>query len=196
MGQSQLALRNLIHLPRSERNVLLQVLNSAASIRGLPEELPTQSNMSTDSMIPVLHPIPKAEKLAPLINHPGVYFDPTTLDSNVETGNFSPYIRQELTKVGVRFLTKEEWENTPGRPVLSVRFSKRAESAGCIIPFSVSLSISEETAMVRNPSIKINGNAWSGVVKENLANLNFTPMSALVKIVDNFVKDWSSQNPL
>jgi len=195
MGQSELALRNLIHLHREDRNSFLQLLNSAASIRGLSEEDQTVSNIDAESMIAALHPIPKAQKLTPLINHPGVFFDPTALDAEEATNNFSPYIREQLNNAGVRFLTKEEWENTPGRPTLSVRYSKRTESAGCIIPFSVSLSISEETVMVRNPSLKVNGSTWSGQSKENLANLNFTPMSALVQVVENFVKDWTSQNP-
>ncbi len=195
MAKSKFVSRSLIHLPSGERNALLQGLNRLASIRGLPEVQPTGSLDDIDRMIPVFHSLPEAEKLAPLANHPGVFFDPSKLDSNDHTKGFSLYVREKLSEAGVRFLTKAEWETTPGRPTLSVRFTKRAESAGCIIPFSISLALSEETVLARNPSIKITGRVWSGVVRENLANLNFTTKSALAKIVESFTKDWTSQNP-
>lgn len=194
-SQGNLVMRNLFHFPRHERQILVQTLNSLATIRGVPEVGLGQTMVSSAEHISVLHALPKADRLATLIDHPGVFFDSTRLDGNIQTAEFSPIVRRELTNAGVRFLTEDEWQATPGRPTLSVRYKPRTESAGCIIPFEVSLSISEESVMVRNPAIKVSGSAWSGKAKENLANTNYTPISALEQVLKSFVTDWKSQNP-
>ena len=91
-------------------------------------------------------------------------------------------------------LTKEEMEMTPGRPTLTVNFSPRRESEGCIIPYSVSMAIKEEVVMVRDTTIKLSGNAWAGSVRENLANRNFTPTSALNEVLQKLEKDFTAAN--
>ena len=136
-----------------------------------------------------------AEKLAPLVNHPGVHFDSTALDADPLTAGFAGHIRTSLSQAGVRFLSKEEMEATPGRPRLSIRFQPRSESEGCIMPFSVSLSVSEETVMARNPAIKLSGTAFAATAKENLANRNYSPESALHEVVTQFVESWQAANP-
>lgn len=195
IDRSTLVMRNLLNMTSADRNVLLQTLNQMSTIRGLPEDLGNSAVIVPESMIPVLHPLPKAEQLAPLMGHPGVYFDPKSLDANEATAGFSGMIISQLSAAGVRFLSQEERENTPGRPTLSVRFSARTESAGCIIPFSVSMSITEETVMVRNPALKMSGAAWSRTVRQNLANLNYTPTNALNEAIVAFIKDWKAANP-
>ena len=193
--RSELALRSILNISQTERNVLLQTINRMATVRGLPDDFQRQSVIVPESMIEIIHPMPAAAPLSLLANHPGVFFDSVALDKNEETAGFGPYIREHLSAAGVRFLTEEELERTPGRPRLTVRLTPRSESEGCIIPFSVSMSISEEAVMVRNPSLKVSANAWSKVAKENLANKNYTPMSSLSQVVEQFVTDWISQNP-
>lgn len=195
IDRSTLALRNLVAVSAGERDMLLRTLNGLSTIRGLPEETTNQSMILPETMIATLHPLPKAANLDALIGHPGVFFDPTTLDADEATAGFSAFVISQLTAAGVPLLSQDEMDNTPGRPQLSVRFSPRTESAGCIIPFSVSMAVSEETVMVRNPTLKTSGSAWSGLVKENLANRNYSPMSALQELVTAFVTDWKSANP-
>lgn len=195
VAQSEFALRSILNLGHDERSIFLSTINSIATIRGLPEEDASPPvNMSLPELSAALHPLPKAEKLLPLVDHPGVYFDSTKLDETESTIDFSAQVRARLTEVGVRFLTKEEMEATPGRPTLVVSYAVRKESAGCIIPFGVSMSINEETAMVRNPTIKLSGRAWSRQQKENLANNNYTPTDALTEVLDAFVADWTEAN--
>lgn len=196
IDKGQLAIRNMLSVRRSDRNLLLDTLNRLAIIRGIPEDIvPPQSVMGAADMTPILQTLPMAETLAPLVNHPGVFFDSTDLDATAQTANFSLIVREALASAGVHLLTEQELEVTPGRPTLSVSFRPRTESAGCIIPFHVSMAISEETVLVRNPDIKMVNRVWSGIARENLANMNYTPLSSLLEVVDKFIQDWKTANP-
>ncbi len=195
MNQAELLQRNILFVPIEEQLALLQFLNQISAIRGVEAGPEGHASISYEDITTQLHSLPKGEKLAALVNHPGVYFDSEKLDADSVTASFATYVRTHLTQAGLKFLTKEEMENTPGRPTLSIRFTPRTESAGCIIPFSLSMSISEETVMVRNPGIKSSGSAWAGSAKENLANSNYTPESALKEVVEKFKKDWEAANP-
>ena len=92
------------------------------------------------------------------------------------------------------FLSKEEWQATPGRPQLKVRYSARKESEGCIIPFSVSISVIEEAVLVRDADLKVSATVWAKTVRQNLANRNYTIQSALREAVEQFNADWRSAN--
>jgi hypothetical protein len=133
-----------------------------------------------------------SEKRELLRDHPGVYFDSATLDSVPESEGFSEFLRTQLTAAGVRFLTKDEWLQMPGKPKLTVRYSRHRESEGCIIPFSVHLSITEEAVLVRAPDLKATSTIWSATVRENLANRNYRPTSAIRELVDKFLRDWTN----
>lgn len=202
VARSTLLTRNMAFLTPSDRDTVTGFLNQIATIRGIPDDLvhaaepqPIAGQLTAGQITQVLQPIPRAEKLAPLVGHPGAFFDTKTLDDAEVTEGFSAYVITELQRAGFRFLTREEMEQTPGRPKLSLRFTPRRESAGCIIPFSISLSISEEVVMVRNPALKLSGSAWAKTVKENLANRNYAPRNSLEEVVSAFAKDWQTANP-
>jgi len=191
IADSRLAARNVMSLSAADRETFILSLNSAATIRGVIDE-PVVALYNDRPL--ELHALPVAEKLVPLIDHPGVLFDPTSLDGHEDTVGFADKIRTALEQAGLRFLTKEEWENTPGRPVLSVRYSAIKESAGCIIPYSVSMSIKEEVVLARNPNLKLTTNTWAGTGRQNLANTNFQPANALNDVLGNFVADYTKAN--
>lgn len=194
IDRSTLAMRNLLSLAPSERNSLLQTINQISTVRGLPEDVGDRPTLAPENMTPALHPLPLADPAAPLIGHPGVYFDPSSLDSEEATSTFSAMIVSQLTAAGVRLLTREQMEATPGRPTLSVHFSPRRESAGCIIPYAFSMKITEEMVMVRNPALKLTGSIWSRTARQNLANLNYTPANALNEVISALITDWQAAN--
>lgn len=183
---------NILSLSSDESSVLQRILNAGAIVRGVPRNV--TSGLCKADRTEELQAIPKAERLSPLINHPGVYFDSTKIDEDETTANFSKGVRAVLERIGLKLLTKEEMEMTPGRPTLTVNFSPRRESEGCIIPYSVSMAIKEEVVMVRDTTIKLSGNAWAGSVRENLANRNFTPTSALNEVLQKLEKDFTAAN--
>lgn len=190
---SRLLLRNFLSLRNSEKSTFSQLLNSMSTIRGVPDDvtLPACRQMVEKAA----HPPPVATKPELLAGHPGVYFDSTRIDGIEVSAAFSGALRERLGAAGVKFLTEEEWQDTPGRPTLSLSYSVRKESAGCIIPFSISLQIKEEVLLVRDVSLKTNAPIWSGLVRQNLTNTHYMPENALDEIIVKFLKDWGKANP-
>ena len=189
-GRGQSLLRSILFLSAKERNSLTLFLNRMATIRGLPP--PRVAPSKPDPV--QLHALPAAAKGALLRNHPGVYFDSTALDGNPLTAEFGKMVRETLTQAGVRFLSKEEVARIPGKPTLAVRLTARKETEGCIIPFSVSMSLTEESVLVRNPDLKTTSTVWAGSARENLTILHYTPRSALKEIIQKFATDWKQAN--
>ena len=190
--QSRTLIRNLISLGRTDAAALLRNLNALSTIRGIPD---TAAGISNATLVPLLAAQPMAEDLAPLVGLPGIHFDAGKLDEDPLTAGFAEHVRSQLAQAGIRLLTADELEEVPGRPTLSLRFAKRTESAGCIIPFSVSLSIREEVVMVRDPARKIGTTIWSSLVRENLANDNYTPGHALDEAIKRLIGDFRTANP-
>ena len=187
LPQSELASRNLLKLTRKNQKSFFGFLKSVSSISGIPDAAVAGLHPPEPE---ILHELVLAPKLGPLIDHPGMYFDSQKLDDVEATASFSSHLRKHLEALGVRFLTKEEWEGTLGKPTLSIRFTARLESAGCIVPFSVSMTLKEEVVLVRDPSQKINATIWSYSRRQNLANTNYAPDNSLREIVAKFEKDW------
>ncbi|WP_421749827.1 hypothetical protein [Cognatishimia sp.] len=188
--QSQLLVRNIAALDQRESREIMSFLNRISSIRGISDTHIDTLNTSKAVIAKRYHAPAKAEKLDLLRHHPGVYFDTEKLDQKEDTQSFGSYVKTQLGAAGVKFLSKEDWEETPGRPTLTLRYSARRESEGCIIPFSVSLSISEEAVLVRDASLKVSGTIWAATTRQNLANTNYTSTSALRETVDKFLTDW------
>lgn len=191
--QSNLVSRHLLNVSKQSRDRLYDYLKSAASISGIP-------NSAIEGLYPpnpqVLHKLEIAPKLLPLVDHPGVYFDSTKLDATEGSEHFSAELRKRLKALGVTLLTKEDWENTPGRPTLSLRYTARLESAGCIVPFSVSMTLKEDVVLVRDPNQKITATVWSYSRRQNLANTNYSPTNSLLEVLEKFESDWrEAHNP-
>lgn len=187
LEDSVLVMRNLVPFERSDIRKLLGFLNETALSRDIPHS--HMAAVTLPEAWPYLHEVPMAERSQLLADHPGVYFDPVALDSGAETGAFSVYVMDELKKVGLKFLTAEEHALTPGRPTLTVRYSARKESAGCIIPWSVSVSIKEEVALIRDSNLKLSTTVWSGSSRQNLANTNLTIQDSLTDAIAKLVAD-------
>ena len=192
IGRSNLLIRNFIAMQPNLRADLALQLNAMAAVRGIPDAAVENLYMSLPRLSERFHSQPDPARYAALVDHPGVYFDPASLDDRTETREFSQYVRTELEAIGVRFLTEDELEQTPGRPTLSVRFTPRRESEGCIHPFYLSMAIREEVVLARDPSIRVATSVWSGSVRQDLTSVNFVPESALRQVVSQFVADWQA----
>lgn len=192
LPDSRLLLRNIASLNQSETRDVLSFLNRISAIRGLSDRDVDPLKTSKPPDFAKLHLISKSEKVDLLKAHPGVFFDTSVLDKNAVTYDFADYVQTQLSAIGVNFLTEDELEVTPGRPRLTVRFSPQRESEGCIIPFSVYMSITEETVLVRDAELKVEATIWSSTTRQNLANRNYTQTSALRETVEKFTVDWKA----
>lgn len=190
--KSSLILCNLAFMEQADTRDITLFLNRIATIRGISDTTTDALSFSTPALVDRFHEQEPSEKRELLRDHPGVFIDATALDSDPESAGFSDFLRTQLTAAGLRFLTKGEWALAPGRPRLSVRYSRHRESEGCIIPFSVHLSITEDAVLVRSPSLKSTSTIWSGTVRENLANRSYRPSSAIRELVEKFLHDWNA----
>lgn len=191
LPKSRLESRHLLNLSRKNRASFDSFLTSAASISGIPDT-------ALAGLYPpdhtALHALEISPKLAPLRDHPGVYFDSQRLDDEEATKGFSEYIRNQLQAMGLKILTRKDWETTPGRPILSIRYAARLESAGCIVPFAIYMTIKEDVVLVRRPDTKIEATIWTSSRRQNLAHTNHSPTTALHELIDKFEKDWRKAN--
>ena len=130
-----------------------------------------------------------------LADHPGVYFDSAKVDTIEEVNGFSDQVREVLKRVGLKMLSKEEWDRTPGRPTLTLTYSPGRENAGCIIPFYVSLTLKEEVLLARDLSLKVSTPVWSKTVRQNLTSRYFSPQSAISDLLDTFESAFLKANP-
>jgi hypothetical protein len=194
LHQTTVVVRNFLSLTYADKRKFARRLNSMAVVRALPDSVMETVLGHTPNKEPDLHDIPVSPKAEILRGHPGVYFDASGLERDSETASFAAYVRKEFDRIGLRILTEQERDATPGRPTLALRFQKRSENEGCISPFAVSLSITEEVIVARAPDVKIAVTVWSGRVAQNLANLHYTPESALRDMIDKLVADYQSVN--
>ena len=191
LPKSEVAGRHLINMSQKGRRSFFEFLNTVSSVAGIPDSAITGLHPPDAT---ALHDLEISPKLRPLINHPGVYFDSTALDDGEFTSDFSTAVRGRLEALGLRLLTKEEWQQTPGRPTLSIRFTARLESAGCIVPFAVYMTLKEEVVLVRDPTQKITATIWSGSRRQNLASVNYGPNNAIREVLERFETDWRKAN--
>ncbi|MEO1552177.1 MAG: hypothetical protein AAFR93_17430, partial [Pseudomonadota bacterium] len=186
LGDAVHLLRNYLALTPDQVVYLTTLIDSHSTIReqGRTGAPPIDATGANIDLILALHDHPMADKTLLLRKHPGVFFDRTKLDAQEHTAGFADYVLEHLDKIGLKVLSEEELELTPGRPSLAMRVSQGSESAGCRVPFSVSISITEEVVMVRNPSQKMTAGIFATSARENLANTNHTLRHALEEAVD------------
>ncbi|MCE0503917.1 hypothetical protein LR948_00975 [Roseivivax sp. GX 12232] len=194
LPDSTLILRNLVQTAPEEREALTLFLNRIAAIRSVPPmSQPLEpATLQFTQINQFLHDLPQAERIDLLKAHPGVFLDEEALLANSGTALHANQLREALLAGGVPLLTKSQWQALPGRPKLTLRFAPRSESAGCIIPFSMTLSLIEEAALLRNPKLKVSATVWSKTSRQNLANLNHTPEHALSDVISAFISDWQN----
>ncbi|MEL6934431.1 MAG: hypothetical protein AAGK67_16295 [Pseudomonadota bacterium] len=192
IDESKLVLRNLLSFDGETKTGVVELFNRLAVTRDLPERAAAEPDpVSFIPMLVALKPSTKADALRGLKM---VHFDSETLSKNESLLPFVLHVQDMLKELGIKELTKEEIAKVPGSATLNVRFSAQKESAGCITPFSVSFSVTEEVVMVRNPNVKLKTSIWSASSKENLANRNYKPFNALEDAVAKFVTDYRGAN--
>ena len=183
---------SILRMGKDQASRFTQAIESTSVIRGLPQS--SARHMCQRNLSPATLEIENASEPEVLADHPGVYFDSTSVDAIDEVAGFSDQVREVLQRVGLKLLSREEWLETPGRPTLSLNYSPGRENAGCIIPFYVSLVIKEEVLLARDLKLKINSTIWSKTVRQSLASLHFSPQSAISEALDTFERAFQKAN--
>ncbi|MEM8980940.1 MAG: hypothetical protein AAGD04_15755 [Pseudomonadota bacterium] len=101
------------------------------------------------------------------------------------------FMRKALAKAGIPLLTREQMEETPGRPQLTVRFSPEVQ--GCR-PWSVSLSVKQTMVLTRDTRMMLEGTTWSASQRQSEEDVDFGPLDAAETAILAFVEAYRQAN--
>jgi hypothetical protein len=103
-------------------------------------------------------------------------------------------VEQQLRRAGIRILSREEWEQTPGKPYLQVwpRVLKGGVLGGYI--YYITVEFKQHVSLVRSSDIKVFGATWS------TEHMGYTPdlkdiRERMKERVDKFIDAYLSVNP-
>jgi len=137
---------------------------------------------------------------------PGVYVIVEDLQPNI--AKYERYAREfdlnkariqkdielKLNAGGVRSLLREDWEKTPGRPVLYVNINTH-ESEKYWFAYDIKVELRQIVLLEANPAMKTLANTWSINITgmANIGNLNLIRQDAGV-LVERFVQAYWAVN--
>ncbi|GLQ35760.1 hypothetical protein GCM10007939_20430 [Amylibacter marinus] len=140
---------------------------------------------------------PLAEKLVALRGLEGVYINVEGLKgpANFE-GPFGPKVQATIARKfrenGIKLLTEEEMEQTPGKPHMNIYFSNTNPDTGCW--FSVFSSVSQTMLLTRNHTIKVKAGSWGFSGGYSADHPDRAEFDAIMLVVDRFISDFKTAN--
>ncbi len=178
-------------------------MDQLAKLRGYPTDHPDApkvcQNVEAAKVLgfnPEMWPI--SEKLDTLVGLPGVHFSLGSLKApaNYE-GPFGEQVHAEVVKkitaAGIRYLTEEEMEKTPGQPHLNIYFSNTNPDTGCW--FSVFSSLSQTALLTRNHTVKFKAGTWGFGGGYSADHPDRSEYAAIMIVIDKFIADFQTANP-
>jgi hypothetical protein len=105
-------------------------------------------------------------------------------------------VEQRLRASGIRVLTKEEWQKTPGSPYLYINVAALKKDYG-LYAYAIEVCVNQLVTLIRNRNIREFAETWEtrevGTVgTERL----LTVRDSVAAHVDEFIRDYFSVNPL
>jgi hypothetical protein len=105
-------------------------------------------------------------------------------------------VEQRLRKAGIRVLTKEEWQNTPGSPYLYINVAALKKNYG-LYAYAIEVCLNQLVTLIRDQDIQEFAETWEtrevGTVGEERLP---TVRNSVVAHVDEFIRDYFTVNPL
>lgn len=103
-------------------------------------------------------------------------------------------VELKLRQAGIRVLSREEWEQAPGKPYLQVwpKVLKGGVLGGYI--YHITVEFKQHVSLVRSPSIQVFGATWS------VEHMGYTPdlkdiRERMNDRIDKFIDAYLSVNP-
>ncbi|GHA59875.1 hypothetical protein GCM10008927_26850 [Amylibacter ulvae] len=161
-------------------------------------EQPTTPQLQVYTDSPDYEKMEISDKLAPLKNLPGVYFKLDGVRGPTDDGGkfgqqLQGYVTDAMTKAGIPILTKEELENTPGKPQFSASFSG-TQSNGCT--WRVSAMLKQTVLLSRDLSVKLASTTWASFGGFDAAQPEQDEFDALTMLIDKFITDYKKVNEI
>lgn len=193
----------LVETPsETQARQMMGALDQLATRRGYPAEHPDSPQMCRNvEAARVLGFDPESweisDKLEALRGLEGVYFDVTGLRAPPGyDGPFGPRMQADMearfAAVGLRVLTEEERDVTPGKPHLNIFFSHTNPDTGCW--FSVFSSLTQTALLTRNHTVKFKAGTWGFSGGYDPDNSDRSEYDAILIVVDKFLADYVEAN--
>ncbi|PIB22828.1 hypothetical protein BFP76_09865 [Amylibacter kogurei] len=161
-------------------------------------EQPASPSLQVNTDTPDYEKMEISDKLAPLKNLPGVYFKLDGVRGPTDDGGkfgkqLHGYVTDAMNKAGIPILTKEELENTPGKPQFSASFSG-TQSNGCT--WRVSAMLKQTVLLSRDLSVKLASTTWASFGGFDAAQPKQDEFDALTMLIDKFITDYKKANEI
>lgn len=193
----------LIEEPTNEKaQQMLGAIDQLAKIRGTRVEHPDSPKMCQQteaSKILGFNPETWAlsDKLAALKDLPGVYFSVRNLKGPADySGSFGMDLHKTMHKrfkaAGLRVLTEEQMENTPGKPQLNIYFSNANTKTGCT--YGLFVSLTQTMLLTRNHTTKLKVGTWGASGGPSTDFPNGNEYDAVIRVVDKLLADYKRAN--
>jgi len=127
----------------------------------------------------------------------GVFFNVTGMTGppNYE-GRFGlelqAIMQKKFQRAGLKVLTEDEMENTPGKPVFNVYFSNSNPNTGCT--YKLFAGLRQTMLLTRNLDIKLKVGTWGSVGGYSADYPGASELDAIIRVVDKFLDDYKHAN--
>lgn len=187
----------LMNVPPADASSFFNGMSETAQIYG-------SANLTHESL-PICWDTPKTEaeyappnildmeytdKLSTLRGLPAVYVDLRGVRGPAEfKGQFGKeaqdFVEEEFRKAGISILNKDQLAQTPGRPILGMRYTP--EVNGCR-PWSISMSLKQDLLLARDLNQMLSSTTWSGSSRQSESDPDFMPRDAMQTVIQQFVQ--------
>ncbi|MEM9716319.1 MAG: hypothetical protein AAF826_07360 [Pseudomonadota bacterium] len=138
-----------------------------------------------------------SDKMQALVGLKGVFIDVSKMKSPVNYGGpFGEEVQAEIVQrfadSGLKLLTEEEMEITPGKPEMNVYFSHTNPDTGCQFKFFAGLS--QTMLLTRNHTVKLKAGSWGMVGGWVEDDESIDEMRSIMIVIDAFLSDWREAN--
>ena len=99
---------------------------------------------------------------------------------------------ERLKAAGIRLLTEQEVENTPGKPRLELYLTNGDPAKGC--DFRVFLSLRQEVALARDPSLHLITGTWGDGGLSRAGQSQGAELTTFIYYIDRFIEDYRKAN--
>ncbi len=106
-------------------------------------------------------------------------------------------VESRLRSAGIKVLTREECQKTPGEPYLYININVNiAKTESDVYPYSIDAVLIQKVSLLRNPNLTTYAVTWSSGGVGSIAKEILGQLAGNVEgIVDLFIKAFLSENP-
>ena len=140
-----------------------------------------------------------SERSRALVGLEGVHIDLTGIRSPLNYGDgfgedLQTAVQKRFDAAGLKILSVEEMDVTPGKPEMNVYFSHTNHATGC--RFRLFAGLSQTMLLTRDHTIKLKSGTWGMVGGWVADDPSIDEFRSIMIVIEAFIKDWRDANQL